>query len=135
MFEFLWDKKPDKIKRQIISQKYENGGLKMIDIYKFINSLKTSWIKRILDDNNKGMWKLFYNENILKFGGKLLFECNLTEKDIKINFPHRGFLKDILIAWSKVKGNAEQTNIGKEIIWNNSKIKVQDKTLYKKKMV
>ena len=79
------------------------------------------------------MWKLFYNENILKFGGKLLFECNLTEKDIKINFPHRGFLQDILISQSKVKGNAEQTNIRKEIIWNNSKIKVQNKTLFNQK--
>ena len=81
------------------------------------NSLKSSWIKRILDDSNKGMWKLFYNENILKFGGKIIFECNLTEKDIKINFPHKGFfLQDILILWSKVKGNAKQTNIGKESI-------------------
>ena len=42
-------------------------------------------------------------------------------------------MQDILISWSKVKGNAEQTNIGKEIIWNNSKIKVQNKTLFNKK--
>ena len=40
IFEFLWDNKPDKIKRQTITQDYEKGGLKMLDIYKFLNSLK-----------------------------------------------------------------------------------------------
>ena len=32
MFSFLWDGKPDKIKRDRIIQDYKNGGLKMIDI-------------------------------------------------------------------------------------------------------
>ena len=42
MFNFLWDKKPDKIKRDIITQDYKDGGLKMIDIEKLIKSLKSS---------------------------------------------------------------------------------------------
>ena len=62
IFDFLWDNKPDKIKRQTITQDYEKGGLKMLDIYKFLNSLKASWIKRVMDENNKGMWKYFYNK-------------------------------------------------------------------------
>ena len=78
------------------------------------------------------MWKVFYNEKILKLGGQPIFECNLTEKDIKINFLKRFFLQDTLISWSKVKGNAEQTNIGKEIIWNISKKKIQGKPLFNK---
>ena len=36
MFEFLWNKKPDKIKRNLISKNYEDGGLKMLDIDKFL---------------------------------------------------------------------------------------------------
>ena len=40
MFNFLWDNKPDKIRRDIIIQDYKDGGLKMIDIEKFIKSLK-----------------------------------------------------------------------------------------------
>ena len=54
MFEFLWEGKPDKIKRKTIIQNIENGGLKMIDIELFINSLKASWVKRLTDDSNKG---------------------------------------------------------------------------------
>ena len=46
MFEFLWNKKPEK---------------------------------------NNGMWKIFYKTAIDKFGGKLIFECNIQERDIKTN--------------------------------------------------
>lgn len=52
MFSFLWNDKPDKIKRIQITQDYENGGLKMVDISKFSNCLKASWVKRIMYQNN-----------------------------------------------------------------------------------
>ena len=31
MFNFIWDKKPDKINRKILCQNYNDGGLKIID--------------------------------------------------------------------------------------------------------
>ena len=62
MFEFLWNKNPDKIKRKTIVQNIENGGLKMIDINKFLKSLKSSWVKRIFDTTNKELWKVFFNK-------------------------------------------------------------------------
>ena len=34
MFNFLWDNKPDKIKRKTIIQDFKMGGLKMFDIQK-----------------------------------------------------------------------------------------------------
>ena len=40
MYEFIWDGKPEKIKRDILTMGSESGGLKMIDIDNFINSLK-----------------------------------------------------------------------------------------------
>ena len=48
MYKFIWDGKPDKIKREILIQDYGKGGLKMIDIKTFIKALKISWIKRII---------------------------------------------------------------------------------------
>ena len=47
LYDFLRDSKPDKIARNIIIQDYPNGGLKMIDIECFVNSLKASWVKRL----------------------------------------------------------------------------------------
>ena len=45
-FNFLWDGKGDKIKRDIMISDYENGGLKMIDIKVFNRALKSGWIKK-----------------------------------------------------------------------------------------
>ena len=48
IFEFFWNAKCDKIKRAVVIQEYRKGGLKMLDINKFIMSLKCSWIKRLI---------------------------------------------------------------------------------------
>jgi len=47
MFQFLWDIKPDKISSDKNVHDYGHGGLKMLDIDKFIQSLECSGIKRI----------------------------------------------------------------------------------------
>ena len=44
-----------KIKRDIIINDYLNGGLKMRDIQSFSNSLKATWIKKYLNEEN--LWK------------------------------------------------------------------------------
>ena len=45
-FKFIWYHKPDKISRTQLSQIYEEGGAKMIDIDIHAQSLNVSWIRR-----------------------------------------------------------------------------------------
>ena len=52
-FKFLWNKSPDKVKRNKITQEYKFGGLKMIDITTFSLSLKSTWLRRLSTMNNK----------------------------------------------------------------------------------
>ena len=59
-FDFLWNGKGDKIKRNVITQNYGNGGLRMIDIASFNKALKSVWIRKYLDESNKGKWKLLF---------------------------------------------------------------------------
>ena len=40
MYNFIWDSKPAKIKRDVLTMDYEKWGLKMIDLEIFIKSLK-----------------------------------------------------------------------------------------------
>ena len=101
MFNFIWDGKPEKIRRQTLIQDYQNGGLKMIDINKFINSLKASWVKRILDTSNSGSWRMFYLDKLNRYGGKLIFDCNLTKDDVLTKIDN-GFLKDVLSSWFEI---------------------------------
>ncbi len=81
MFQFLWDHKPDKISRNTIIQNYEDGGLKMIDIESSLNSLKVSWVKRLLYGKD-AKWKHLYLNELTKHGGMLIFKCNIESKEI-----------------------------------------------------
>ena len=40
IYSFIWDDKPDKLKRDLISQDYCWGGLKMINLKAFIQGLE-----------------------------------------------------------------------------------------------
>jgi hypothetical protein len=84
MFKFIWDQKPDKNKRKTLCQDYINGGLKMLDLKKIILSLKSSWIKRLIDKNNKGQWKSIYLNK--QYGSELIFECDLNNHHLKTIF-------------------------------------------------
>ena len=53
LFEFLWNKKPSRIKRQVTCAPYSKGGLNMIDLYAFIASMKISWVKRLLTSKTR----------------------------------------------------------------------------------
>ena len=54
----------DKIKRDIMIADYDQGGLKMVDVPLFVKSLKSAWIKKYLDQSNRGKWKLFFTANL-----------------------------------------------------------------------
>jgi len=82
-----------------ITQNFGNGGLRMIDIASFNKALKSVWIRKYLDENNKGKWKLFFDADLEKLGGKTVFRGNLDIKDSKklANVNNLNpFLKDIL---------------------------------------
>ena len=91
MYNFIWDGKPDKIKREILTSDYDKGGLRMIDIEKFIWSLKISWVKRILQTESNSLLKHLYENVFKQFGGNILFECNFREADIIKQFNKKTF--------------------------------------------
>ena len=85
-FNFLWDGKGDKIKRDIVISDYNNGGLRMIDIKLFSKALKSSWITKYLDLENHGKWKLLFDLESQSFGGEEVFCSNLSKEDFLKHF-------------------------------------------------
>jgi exonuclease III len=132
IFKFLWDNKPDKIKRTELTKSYEEGGLKLTNIDSFLTSIKACWVKRLLNDDNKGLWKCFYENILKKCGGNLIFECNLDTPDIKNISKNNFFLKDVLLAWRSVIKCSQLDKNHKEmhIIWNNSDIRIDNKPFF-----
>ena len=52
LYKFLWGSKTDKIARKQIYKEHIEGGLKMIDLQNFILAIKSTWIRRLLVDQN-----------------------------------------------------------------------------------
>ena len=61
LFSYLWGVKAHKIKRRNVCADYLNGGLRIVDIYKFERSLKLGWMKLILSKSELP-WNLILQE-------------------------------------------------------------------------
>ena len=97
LFQFLWDKKRGKISRKIICQPYEEGGLKMVDVFSFVACMKIGWLRRLFfqeSDYLKLVEAFIPNiKNLCKFGGE--FANKLIQE---IQNP---FWKDVLKHYKK----------------------------------
>ena len=67
--EFIWNGNNPKIKHSTLCNKYENGGLKNVDILSKVISLQCSWIKRLYD-NSSHPWKIIPSYLIDTYLGK-----------------------------------------------------------------
>ena len=132
LYKFIWSNKPDKIKRDTLSLSYSDGGLNMVNLNYFKHALKISWVKRYLTGPPKA-WKILFNNALKKFGGDLIFRCNFSINDIAS--IKNDFVKDICIAWSDLTyRNCSNTIPCNVILWNNSNIRINDRTLFIKSM-
>ncbi len=83
LFKFLWSNKPDKIKRDVMFAKREEGGLNMPNLMCQNKSLKVTWVKRLWQDMNSSWACLAVKQ--LPPGGTAIFSGNMTCKDIEKN--------------------------------------------------
>ncbi|MEM6816943.1 MAG: reverse transcriptase domain-containing protein, partial [Bacteroidota bacterium] len=85
-YNFLWNGKPDKIKRSLGSKKLENGGLGMVDLWHFTTALKITWIRRIMQGPD-APWVRFLGQfspylNVIQhLGPTALSKPNIPDKN------------------------------------------------------
>ena len=129
MYNFLWNGKPDKISRNQIIQEYENGGLKMLNISLFVKAIKASWVKRIML-NKQSKWVKLYMQMMKHVGEDLVFKSNLDPKTIENLQLKSVFLLEVIQSWALYIYKNDTATVAKEIIWNNSKIKLPNKKTF-----
>lgn len=130
LFNFLWKSKVDKIKRKQITQEYSDGGLKMIEINNYIQSLKSSWIRRLINSPNS-KWNILLNKSIntdivLKTGPDFI-SCILT------NLVRNSFWKDTFIAFKNIQDRMKLLTWHEFItqpIWYNKNITMGGKSIF-----
>lgn len=129
--KFIWDNKPDKIRRSVLLNNKQDGGLRMIDVALFATSLKTSWVKMYLDDNHRP-WKDLFDYCLKAHGCRFLFNCNFQNTDV--NDISNVFVKEVCQAWAHYNYNIPVGNYGNQIILNNSFIKIDKQIIYNERL-
>ena len=136
-FNFLWNGKGDKIKRNTMISDYSEGGLRMIDlIISFNKALNSTWVKKYLDPENYGKWKLFLDWQLQHYGGPVVFRGNLNRHDLsKFVNTTDAFTTKILQLWSEISYEANVNSIDHFFslpLWHNSLIRFDNRPLYYK---
>ena len=120
----------------VITKDCDEGGLKMIDINAFNQSLKVSWIKKYLDQTNRGNWEFVFDDSLKKHGGEAIFSCNLHKDDIPMLGISNPFVREVLETWAEIHfsdvATISSANIGDQIIWYNSLIRINDRPVFYK---
>ena len=122
LYKFVWGSKTDKIARKQICKEHIEGGLKMIDLQNFILAIKSTWIRRLLVDQNApwvhlAAYILGPLNYITNFG-----PCWYNTLPLKVKNP---FWLDVLTAWKNItetKFEKHTLDILYTPLWFNNKI-------------
>ena len=122
LYHFIWDGKPDKVKRLTLCSDYSVGGLKMINVNNFEKGIKISWIKRLLTNQTSQWYELIKGicpniDNILIFGDGW---CKTI-----LNSITNPFWINVLEYWNKfceIQRSQKTDEILTTCIWYNSDI-------------
>ena len=126
---FLWNNKPARIKNNVMCNNYDMGGLRMLNLDKFIQSQNITWIKRLLD--NQSTLPFSYISSFIEMSFDHFLKCNLNPNGLPRNLPQ--FYKSILLSWFALKQEPlTVADVQREVIWNNKFITINNKSLFNK---
>lgn len=109
-FEFLWNNKPPKIKKDCIIGPIENGGLGMVDVFSTHLTAKVKVIKRLLYAED-AKWKVLAWELLNIQKDTLSKRCCPTANKISSNFYNQ-----VLYCWYSIKPKNTKLNDISEIL-------------------
>ena len=129
----MWEGKPDKIKRDIIFKDYSEGGLRMINLEKFITSLKITWVRKMILSNKKYLQIENYINDL-----NLTFKLGPEYINKHIKNVTNPFWKDVYLSYytfctSLVPVNL--TELKSQHLFYNNNIKAGGKFIYRPKLV
>ena len=98
LFSFVWKGKY-KVKRAVIINQIEKGGLKMPGLNSMISAQRIMCIKKYLTPH-AASWKYILDFHLRKVGGKFLFHCNFNYSKLSITLPE--FYKECIMTWASL---------------------------------
>ena len=122
-YNFLWDGKTPKIAKDTITKSITDGGLKMINFEKKVESWKFIWIKKAVT-KPLSSWKIIVDKMIPNVTLDYLINCPFHYNDLKAYIPP--FYLSILNVWETIHGKEPKTvtDILSQNLWYNKFIRI-----------
>ena len=127
-FNFVWPSGKHHVKKNVLIQNIEEGGLKMPDIFSMIKANRLSWINRFMKANSFS--KLV--GAIMGIGNMSLYIKSKQKFSLQDENFAPGFYKEILCLWSDVycKEPSSSIEIANEYLWDNEFIKINNAPIH-----
>lgn len=126
LFNFIWKNRTHYIRKSVVMNTYDNGGLNFLDFTTLNNTFKINWAKHFLK-NPVSLWNFIPHYIFSRFGGlNFLLGCNYNPGKLPVKLSL--FHKQLLLAWSLIyKHNFSPHTY---LIWNNKDILYKNKSLF-----
>ena len=129
LYTFLWGSKVDKIKRNVITQPFDVGGLNMPNILNYIHGLKATWIKRLISTGDTS-WKNIVGQYI---DINKLLSTGQDFIDIVVKNVTNQFWKDVFISWIRLREKTKICSWSEYItqpLWYNKRLQIGNKPTF-----
>jgi hypothetical protein len=128
LYAYIWGKR-DRMKRNVLIRKLEDGGLGMTDLESHFRAVKASWVRRMIADSDDN-WIFLAKEYLNMFGSNflILHSSHLCEQHFKDISLLPQFYQEIVLAYSKTKiytAPEAREDILSCILWANHNIAVR----------
>ena len=131
ILEFIWNTKRPKVKYQILTKDYDNGGIKLPDIELRLQTQRVLWAKRLLTGNDN-IFKLIPRLYLKSIGGlkhiTYNFDIGILPKKLPI------FYKLIFEAWAQFSNHKPLCleEVKMQPLWCNRYIATNKKSFFNK---
>ena len=130
--QFIWQSGTDRVKRDLLMQEYNIGGLKMTNLKNYICALKSTWIRRLILNDSK--YKTMFEANYSNI--KEIVNRGLEFVRKMLNDKTNKFWNDVLGSWIEICNKQYPTNVEDVLltnIWDNKYIKIDNKAFFYRK--
>ena len=128
LYKYVWKGKTDKVKRVILEQTYDKGGLKMVNMHHMVNSVSVIWIKRYLDDVDR-LWKRTFEHFCNCKNLNMFLRSNPDISCLPVTVPE--YYRTSIRNWLEISYQTSSKKIDENMfLWYNKEFRIGDKCLY-----
>lgn len=131
LFNFIWRNKCHYLKKELLCNPRQNGGLEVLTFETVNNTFNIKWLTKLIQEEDN-IWKAFPKFIFNLIGGlNFVLKCDYNPDKLPVKLAN--FHKQALLSWKLLyKHHFSPTNY---YIWNNRSIRYKNRSLYNKDWV